>query len=798
MSKEMKTLTIGGSTYEIVDEKARERLDNLVLDNGEGGVSNYYVTPEQYGAVGDGVTDDTEAFAAAIVTGMPVILGKKSYVVSGFVFDRDVDIRGNETTILATGKDYSETSGLHVFACLEPFNIHINGVNIKPINHIVSVMTFNNVSSVHISNCELDGCTVNENGEYTTDGSNRGIGCDSCTNVTIKDSYIHNMYGMGVSFMSSTDIVLTNCRIEDTGRGGAYILSNNKNVNIENNIFRNNVRCYTVGDGSLDVYGTSNNEVRLTNNYIEGFGCEGIPSCGIRIKGSDNVVCEKNTIRTTADTYFLAAILICERYGIETTNCILRDNDILVEEIASSDIDGYLIRVTDQCDIKNLMILNNTMQTTASKYGISLRRGMEDVLIDGNYIKATLAIVVYNQEGYIRKNLRITNNSIYGAIDINHCYNTILDNNIVISDYSKPVNIANSDVLHIDGNTFTMDKDIAMSNCTNSFIGDNNTYIKSDSVSRSKKEFEIMIREESGQQITVPNMKAAPSIKYYGDSVADESATVENMVEYTVFNKNGDLILNIGEQTLTDSVPKYAIRTKQKDLANYIDENGNAYISDYRDWENGVDWHYIRELVITGDETLYSSFPLIAYRLDQNWKESSIPYIGMYADNTPGFVRYDTPFVSNFYYRYSETDSTVNLPIYIASAKLLCIYPQNYNSSLKQFETEESWYAWCKEKYNAGTPLKVLYALYEPYTTPIPENELSVYKELVADGSDVEITSNANKKFEVSYFIDDKYTRGVKQLINNSGFARKEEVPTTDETVEAVLAALTSAEGGTY
>jgi hypothetical protein len=29
MNKEMKTLTIGGSTYEIVDENARNRLNNV-------------------------------------------------------------------------------------------------------------------------------------------------------------------------------------------------------------------------------------------------------------------------------------------------------------------------------------------------------------------------------------------------------------------------------------------------------------------------------------------------------------------------------------------------------------------------------------------------------------------------------------------------------------------------------------------------------------------------------------------------------------------------------------------------
>lgn len=42
----------------------------------------YYVTPEEYGAVGDGVTDDTDAFRQAFLTNLPVIcMPNKEYIV---------------------------------------------------------------------------------------------------------------------------------------------------------------------------------------------------------------------------------------------------------------------------------------------------------------------------------------------------------------------------------------------------------------------------------------------------------------------------------------------------------------------------------------------------------------------------------------------------------------------------------------------------------------------------------------------------------------------------------------------
>ena len=85
---EMRTLTIGDKTYEVVDNKAREDVSNLRnnlgnFNSSEAGSLEGIMSVKACGAVGDGIADDTAAFQTALANNRCVYVPGGTYKLSG-------------------------------------------------------------------------------------------------------------------------------------------------------------------------------------------------------------------------------------------------------------------------------------------------------------------------------------------------------------------------------------------------------------------------------------------------------------------------------------------------------------------------------------------------------------------------------------------------------------------------------------------------------------------------------------------------------------------------------------------
>ena len=89
-----------------------------LITNNEINKISFYVTPEEYGAVGDGSTNDAVAFQSAINSGLPIFLGKKNYRISTTL------TTGSNMCLIGSGKGtiLSTTSNIAIISITGDYN----------------------------------------------------------------------------------------------------------------------------------------------------------------------------------------------------------------------------------------------------------------------------------------------------------------------------------------------------------------------------------------------------------------------------------------------------------------------------------------------------------------------------------------------------------------------------------------------------------------------------------------------------------------------------------------------------
>ena len=185
------------TSHRPVENQAIARAVATILDVCErtnAAVAENFVTPEMYGAIGDGVADDTEAVQMAIDSTRPVVCSKQYAVYDSLVLGANAVIEGHGGIIhyLGTGELFTVNSNYDKRAKISGLQFKGNGDN----GFIKCFNAANWGSSFVVDNCRIEGFNgnaINLLGSYSAE---------------IRNSYIRHT--SAAPFLVSTGSSITN------------------------------------------------------------------------------------------------------------------------------------------------------------------------------------------------------------------------------------------------------------------------------------------------------------------------------------------------------------------------------------------------------------------------------------------------------------------------------------------------------------------------------------------------------------------------------------------------------------
>ena len=406
----------------IVDEYGNHTLENGLVAKI---VNDDVITPEQWGCIGDGITDNTEQLIhlfAFTKSGYIKFKKNATYLMKSRAENRNgksnneyiwlmcgavtggashgkpvmanincVILDGNNCTIKINDNDFSQNTndfGMFQFSGviknleIKNFNFDGNGFsvlseNTRATNHTLVYLP-SNMNAVQLNNGtgEIEPNIPNKDKE------------SEFSNVNIHDNYFKNSgtaidtqdgggdFILLINPKISHDVYIENNTFENWGRwvfsvdlgGEGECFENykfNSNICIQNNDNRLGNGKYR-GLGWIDFESKkcwSNLEIK--NNYVEGLNCFAINGAG---KVSENITISGNTIKRIDRDYKSAYPYMFEFYGVEMKNLNFENNNI---EANGSYNFGYTLN--------NINIKNNTISSPIQFKGL-----YGYVIVDGN------------------------------------------------------------------------------------------------------------------------------------------------------------------------------------------------------------------------------------------------------------------------------------------------------------------------------------------------------------------------------------------------------------------------------
>lgn len=464
------------------------------------------ISVQDFGAVGDGNTDDTTALQnainAAIAENQELLIDGGTFIASTLTINGSISIKGSGTIKQKanTTNNLILVSGTSVNAKFfgltfdgNQLNQAASGGSIRTI-YFTSSGTSTEPASIYVENCTfLNGCGYNINVrtnssltsvESVTIVNNSFVGgraCDANNDIGYIQiagpcSYVIT----GNTFNFTAGVQTNGGRAGITVFDGFSAASTDKAYGvIANNVFTNVGKSFSIPSsgilGAIDVYDwgktvtIANNvlyspvgrgiqtkaditNLVIANNVLDGGytpGAHIVVNSSVNVYANNSVTIIGNSSINSSDD----SIVVTGRNSTNTLD--LKDASIIGNSIYNSG--NRAINVTD---VNTVTISGNTIDTTAAD-GILCTNLLNSINIINNNLKAinTSSPAIYLAGGNTSANVSIGNNMIDGArfgIRIVTCNNCSITNNFIANSSFQDISIAGiAGINQISNNVFT-------------------------------------------------------------------------------------------------------------------------------------------------------------------------------------------------------------------------------------------------------------------------------------------------------------------------------------------------------
>ncbi len=402
------------------------------------------VSIEDFGAAGDGVTDDSAALLAAVASGMPVRLQAKTYAIAG-----ECDIAGAVCTLLGvpglstlkrSAQSKIGTAATPAWISVSATSFYADGI-IFDANTTITTATMGVAIQASCTKSSITRCAF-RNAMSTAYGSgltllasDPAITQHHVDNCELSGNSLHGVYAYAVDALS-----ITNCRVHDNTVHGIHVDSLDPTFVLKvravhivaNTVWNNNVGIL-VGNYIVNniytlpfLYGNANPDV--LGAIVASNNCYSNVAYGIFVSGRNILVsgnlCTNNSTGASYGAGIICGTGYCKisgnmisgpsPFGIDCggsiytvvdnnyingagiglnigggQNCTARNNFIQDSSAISINVlnvegngagDNFGLACTD------LSIIGNWINYSGSTFGIVIRDGAQNVLIEDNII----------------------------------------------------------------------------------------------------------------------------------------------------------------------------------------------------------------------------------------------------------------------------------------------------------------------------------------------------------------------------------------------------------------------------